>query len=914
MRTSDEVYYDSTMTLYNDGWMFVCPGKCGGLEEIPAWAEPVSLPHAWNDTGWCYEKMKDEEPSGTGYYYKHLKSLPPGATELRFEGVSAACEVYVNGRFAGGNIGAYKPFNVKLNSNGRDDLLVLKVTDKASLKGLDPARAGGGFKVSPRYVDWPVPMGSSMKAGGIWRNVWLVSGTGGRITNLRTDSSGDRLQLYPEFSNGITGVPVEYELWNPDGELAAKVSGCGTQELKVPDVKPWYPRHPFLYKLRARARFGNGREQLIEQAVAFFDFAIRNSEFYVNGKPYFLRGQNGFPHTNIGHDVEYIRRYVSAVKSQGVEISRFHTEPPAHAWLDECDRQGVMVIFEMAIHGSMGCYAFDHPEFLENAASEMLELVREYRRHPSIVMWSLGNEMIVSCERDAGLARPLFEILERWTLAVGELDSRPVIANSGGDAAELCRMSVGDVDDVHQYGGWYVETLRDLRNYENFSRKNEMLFQPMIITESVAAYTDNNGCFMVGSGDTRQRKVVKARLGTLDVSPVQCLNLQSFILKEYAEQVWRMRRDDSNMSGYIPFGQYTWFFNPFDKGEDGLKPKPVWDVYRQVMGPVHVQFECWDRHVTYGGQLRGRLLLCHEDIDLPSEMQCTVSCFFDSHCVYQEQTRVDYHGRRELELCLPLDGLSVGTARLKLLVVCKGVVVASNYLDIKVYPPLRRAPGAAAVQVYDPADNLKEFCWHVPMERWNDDPPPPGGTLLIGAHGYDGRLERASDTIMSWCRDGGTVIILEQNPSRLTRNMLGMRIGVGHQRQPYWSRWATNMVRHLDHADIRKPRHPAFRGITAEDMSWWNADSYVAHCCLQVNGLAVDDEVLLSAGNGLGDDELMPVKHPDIDPGEGVVMLEKRAGLGRVIFCQALVGSKCGIEPVAGRLLMNLLDPEIHGE
>ena len=80
------------------------------------------------------------------------------------------------------------------------------------------------------------------------------------------------------------------------------------------------------------------------------------------------------------------------VKAQGVEISRFHTEPPAHEWLDECDRQGIMVILEMPLHGSFGCYSYGSHEFCENALSETLNIVKEYRRHPSIVLWSMGNE------------------------------------------------------------------------------------------------------------------------------------------------------------------------------------------------------------------------------------------------------------------------------------------------------------------------------------------------------------------------------------------------------------------------------------------------------------------------------------------------------------------------------------------
>ena len=132
-------------------------------------------------------------------------------------------------------------------------------------------------------------------------------------------------------------------------------------------------------------------------------------------------------------------------------------------------------------------------------------------------------------------------------------------------------------------------------------------------------------------------------------------------------------------------------------------------------------------------------------------------------------------------------------------------------------------------------------------------------------------------------------------------------IGAARQTQPHWSRWAGNMVRHIDRADLNSPEHYAFTGLQEKDFSWWNGDSFVANSCLAVSRINDYDRVLMSAGNGLGDDELMPVEHPQIAPNVSTIMLEKKTGPGKIIFCQALAGTKFDEEPVAARMIMNLI-------
>lgn len=873
------MYKDSTLIPFNDNWSFTAPDS--------QTAENVTLPHAWNDVGWNYENWQPDKKSGTGIYTKRLKDLPAGCLALKFEGISASAKVFLNEALIAENLGAYKPFLVPLDNLKRDgrDLLRIEVTDKASLPLL-PEMENTEFQKSPRYKRWQVPLGSSMSAGGIWRNVWLVRNADCRIDNIRIECNTDEINVSANVPDGCELVP-EME--------SAEV--CGLR-IKKTDAVPWSPAHPELHTLKIHLKKNGQAVQTIETETAFMEFTIRNSEFHLNGKPYFLRGQNGFPHCNVPHDQEYISRYVSAVRAQGVEISRFHTEPPSHAWLDECDRQGIMVIFEMAIHGSMGCYPYDREEFLHNAETEMLALVREYRRHPSIVMWCLGNEMIVGCERDAGLAPALFEILDRWTHLLHTLDPRPVIPSSNGDGVDLVRRNVGDVDSVHQYGGWYVETLRDLVNYDKIVRKNDTTYQPIIVTESVAAYNNDEGHFFIRGKDTRQKKVVRQRMGKLDGTPEEEQAVQAFILKEYAENLWRMRRPDSSMAGYIPFGQYTWFARPFDKGTDGIRPKMIWETYRRVLGPCHIQLECWNRHVFTGDRLPANLRFYHENAELPENLDTEIVIRQGNAILFQKSFHVQYHQSILEAEELSVSGQDGGT--LTATAYHDGEKIAENILEIKFYP---RPEITGDFLCYDPANLLPVDSSRKTMNFDNLNTK----TLVLGPFAFDAKIKRNAERLLKFAEQGGRLIVLEQNPGGDTENLLGSGIRIVRKLQPYWSRWAKNYTRYADRADLMHPAHYSMKGIKDSDLERWNIDTYLASSYISAEGLQPEDRVILSVCDGLADSELMPVKHPDMEPDNSILMLERQRGRGSILVCQAFAGSKSKCEPVAAAILKNMV-------
>ncbi len=910
------MYDDTSRELFNDDWLFIAPSKTS-LEidpaVIPEDSKTVQLPHAWNSEGWSYGKndVTEPAPAGTGWYFKMLPAV--NNVSLKFEGISAASEIFLNGHKIHEHIGAHRVFDVPLNGARGDgtDLLAVKVIDKPSVPLL--AEGDDPFSKSPRYQRWALPMGSSMHAGGIWRDVWLYYNDEPRMQMPMIETSSFSLRVQTEVVSSANDISICYNLYDPKDELVVHQSAQADEfvELRPHRIELWWPLEPKLYRLET-VLLQNGKPvQTITQSTAFFEICIRDSQFFINGRPYFLRGQNGLPHCNIPHDREYIRRYVSRICDQGVEITRFHTEPPSHAWLDECDRQGVMVIFEMALHGSMGCYPLGHPQFQKTYLEELRSLITEYRRHPSIVMWCLGNEIIVDSERRLGLGKDAFDVFDTWVSEVRRLDPRPIITNSGGDAAELVQKTVGDVDDIHQYGGWYTETLADLHNYEKYIRKNDFLFSPTICTESIAAYTDNEGKFFVRHGDVRQRKVVRQRWGNPDmITPNDCMTLQAFILKEYTEAMWRMRRDDTTLGGYIPFGQYTWFFDPFDKGPNGLRDKPVWNTYRHVLSPVHVQLECWNRHVVKGQKLSARLLLCHEDRKLPESSDFTIVIVSQYGELYRQNHRVTYHSHFYGEINLDVSNFDSGTHHLSIIATLSGRQVSENDLTIKIYPEITIS-NDRQIFIYDPARKLESLGTNLTNIHWISDPALMDfdkihGMFIVGPYGMDRNIDKSSSKLRHWCEKGNCCLVMEQLPCPHSKNMLQTGIGAKRSTQPYWSRWATNMVRHTDRADICNASHPVFTGVTSDDLSWWNGDTFLAHAYLRIDPSAGNYIVLSGVSQGLADDELMPVAHSPEEQAYNPLMVECRCGKGKILFSNLLIGTKLACEPVAKKMLMNL--------
>lgn len=166
-----------------------------------------------------------------------------------------------------------------------------------------------------------------------------------------------------------------------------------TFRLDWEDAKYWNPEQPNLYKLELQLLEGDEVIDQLEERFGFREIWTEGSQFILNGTPINLRGDSWHFQGAIQQTREYVRNWYSMCREAGVNCVRLHAEPHPTYYLDIADEMGMLIVDETAIYGSSKSMAADHPEFIANCKAHVRRLVERDRNHPSIILWSLQNEM-----------------------------------------------------------------------------------------------------------------------------------------------------------------------------------------------------------------------------------------------------------------------------------------------------------------------------------------------------------------------------------------------------------------------------------------------------------------------------------------------------------------------------------------
>jgi beta-galactosidase len=365
----------------------------------------LDLPHDWS-----IELPRDpKSPGGTeggffidgvGWYRKRF-SVPQSwqgkRVAVMFEGVFKNAEVYVNDRYVTRHPYGYTSFTVDLTPHievGKESALVLRVDNSA-----------------PKHSRW-------YSGSGIYRHVWLlvrdpvhIADGGIYVTTPEVSAATALVRFETTVANESATprpVTVRWTVLGPAGEecgvgemaaeIAAGASSTFTGEQRVAAPRLWSPEHPWLYQLQVEVRAG---EEVVDaESIAFGIRGIRFSAaegFVLNGQPIKMRG--GCVHHDCGPlgsmSVDRAEeRKVEVLKASGFNAVRCAHNPPSPAFLDACDRLGMLVIDE----------AFDgwrerstpndyHLVFDDWWQRDLDSMVYRDRNHPCIVMWSIGNEV-----------------------------------------------------------------------------------------------------------------------------------------------------------------------------------------------------------------------------------------------------------------------------------------------------------------------------------------------------------------------------------------------------------------------------------------------------------------------------------------------------------------------------------------
>lgn len=410
--------------LFNEGWKFIrdsLPYRQTDLSaEQPeyddsAW-QVVDLPHDWSIQSLPGEENEEQigpfsksSPGaastghvmgGTGWYRKHftLKKRDAGKTALiRFDGVYMETDVWVNGKPAGRHVYGYTPFwfNITslLNNPGEDNVIAVRVCNTG------------------RNSRW-------YSGSGIYRNVHLtlvnpvhVAVWGVQITT--PEISGEEASV----SLGITArndgsEPVEAlvtaRVKGPDNQLAGETSQTvllpprenSELQLRVTVNTPslWSPGNPSLYQAEITLSVkGKTTDQMLQS------FGIRSLEvsaekgFMLNGEPLELKGgclhhDNGLLGAAAFERAE--ERRVEIMKANGFSAIRTSHNPPSEAFLNACDRLGMLVIDETFDMWERPKNPHDYHRFFRDWwKSDVEAMILRDRNHPSIICWSIGNEV-----------------------------------------------------------------------------------------------------------------------------------------------------------------------------------------------------------------------------------------------------------------------------------------------------------------------------------------------------------------------------------------------------------------------------------------------------------------------------------------------------------------------------------------
>jgi beta-galactosidase len=381
-----------TKTNINTNWLYLenNTSNLSEAEKNTDWT-PINLPHSWNS-----EDATDLNPGyrrDASWYQKKLsiaKIDPNQQYFLYFEGSNITTKVYVNGSQAGVHIGGYIGFTIDITNlikQGSNDILV-RVDNSYDIE-IIPSQKSDFFIY-----------------GGITRDVWLLTKYKNHIANLKittpeVSAKKASLQIIsaienPEKSKDLSLMVI---LKNPKGKKVAEktvlVSGK-TVDVTFENIKNpvlWDTDTPNLYTVTTILSEKKQIKDSVNEKIGFRWFEFKDhGPFYLNGKRLLLRGTHrheeqagvGAAMSNLQHHTD-----MELIKNMGANFVRLAHYPQDPEIYKACDELGLLVWDELPwCRGGIG------DELWKNNTKNMLEeMITQNYNHPSIIIWSLGNEM-----------------------------------------------------------------------------------------------------------------------------------------------------------------------------------------------------------------------------------------------------------------------------------------------------------------------------------------------------------------------------------------------------------------------------------------------------------------------------------------------------------------------------------------
>jgi beta-galactosidase len=408
---------------FNDDWRFL-KGEAPGAER-PDFADSswrkLTLPHDWAIEG-PFDKQYNPNTgglpvSGTGWYRKHFKipaSEKGRLVSVEFDGAMSNTRVWLNGTEVGFRPYGYSSFEIDLTPQlrwGEENVLAVRLTPEANASRWYPG-------------------------AGIYRNVWLtitdpvhVAHWGTYVTTPEVKPDRSTVSIVTSVENrtpAAVSIRLETAIVDATGATVSRTGSDASvpangkqdvaQKLEVANPRLWDIDHPDLYQAITEVKQG---DRVLDRYVT--PFGIRTIEFN-NEKGFLLNGRYLKIHGVCNHhdlgalgaavNTRALERQLEIMRSMGVNAIRTSHNPPAPELLDLADRMGFLVMDESFDMWRIPKVKNGLSKFFDEwHERDLRDMIHRDRNHPSVFMWSIGNEIPEQRKPEGGaLAHQLTEI------------------------------------------------------------------------------------------------------------------------------------------------------------------------------------------------------------------------------------------------------------------------------------------------------------------------------------------------------------------------------------------------------------------------------------------------------------------------------------------------------------------------
>ena len=433
--------------LFDKGWLFTLADSAG-MEQVNYvdinWRH-LDLPHDWaiegdfspaNPSGASGGAL----PGGIGWYRKHFSVNPKEKNKryvIAFDGVYMNATVYVNDHKLGTRPYGYSSFEYDITP------YINKVGDNV---------------VAVRVNNSDQPNSRWYSGCGIYRHVWLKKSAESYITQwgqyVSTTPQGEVKIKVDAHVAGGKKMTVRHTILDAAGKVVAQGVGGETQTLKVTHPHLWNIGDGYLYTVKSELLVGGKVMDTETTKTGFRDIKFDAQKgFFLNGKNMKINGvceHHDFGCLGAVVNEDAMHRKLTILRDMGVNAIRSSHNPPAPELLNMCDSMGLLVMDESFDMWRRKKSQNDYARFFDEwHQRDLADLVKRDRNHPSVFMWSIGNE-----------------VLEQWSNAAADtlsLEQANLILNAGHDASTLAHgneLSVNSLltqhlaEIVRQYDPW----------------------------------------------------------------------------------------------------------------------------------------------------------------------------------------------------------------------------------------------------------------------------------------------------------------------------------------------------------------------------------------------------------------------------------------------------------------------------